>query len=101
MSIDYTRFTDDLVDSRPTDKYNLIFMPIRSYMVQNKIPLNEQRKFMNTINYLIDNHGTKITIPTDVWRNIITYLFVDEESFEKLRLKGGKRTRRRVKKTRK
>lgn len=78
-------------------KYQLTFMPIESYLFQHEMDIHDKEIWLRRINELMDKNGT--TIPTDVWNYIMEFIL--DPGPKPHRLKGGKRTRRRLKKTRK
>jgi len=80
--------------------YNLTFMPIESYLTQHGMKPNEKKGLLKAINELVDSKGQNVSIPIDVWNYIMEFVF-DQGLNSRRRVTGGKRTRRRVKKTRK
>jgi hypothetical protein len=74
-------------------RYKLKFMPIESYMFKHKIEMRDKENFLRTLNKLMDDNGTTINIPIDVWNYIMEFL-LDPGPNPRQRLNGGKRTRR-------
>ena len=81
-------------------KYKLKFMPIESYMFKHGMEMRDKENFLLTINKLMDDNGTTINIPIDVWNYIMEFLLHPGPN-PRQRLNGGKSTRRRVKTNRK